>query len=395
MTKRDMSTVRAWVDVDLAALVANYDRLRERAKPRIGVLPVVKADAYGLGMCPVVRALEDREPWGYGVASISEGVELREKGIDRRTVCFFCTPGELELAVEAGITPAIGDLAALQHYRSAAKQTGRRLPFHLEIDTGIGRCGFHHAEVERWLPEVLAACKSDLEWEGTFAHYHSADEDDSGQTREQWERFQQCRKAFPAGAGGVYHTAASVAAVRWPEYSADLLRPGLFLYGGLAGGEPVEPEAVVAVRARVTSVRDVPKGWTASYGATYRAAQRSRWATLSIGYGDGLRRELSNNGFVLFGERLAPIIGRVCMDVTMVDVTALDGVEPGSVATLIGGPRNSPTSLIAVADRCGTITYEILTGLTRRLPRCYDFGTLNQPASAKAGDQSGGDAFQK
>jgi alanine racemase len=143
------------------------------------------------------------------------------------------------------------------------------------------------------------------------------------------------------------------------------------LYGGVAGGEPIPPRPVATVKARVTAVRDVPAGWTASYGATYRAERPSRWATLAIGYADGVRRELSNNGFVSFGGQVAPIIGRVCMDVIVTDVTDLGGVESGSVATLIGGPLDGPTGLATVAKNCGTITYEILTGLTKRLPRRY------------------------
>ncbi len=374
MDTQDISTARAWVDVDLGALVANYDALGRRAKPRAGMLPVVKADAYGVGMCAVVRALEGREPWGYGVAALAEGIELREKGIDRRVVLFFCTPEELELAAEAEITPAIGDREALERWRAVARRVERRLPFHLEVDTGMGRCGFRYDDQERWLPQVVEACEAELEWEGTFTHYHSADEEDAAPTREQWARFQQCVEAFPAGSGGALHTAASVVGVRWPEYSADLLRPGLFLYGGVAGGEPFPPQPVVAVQARVAAVREVPEGWTSSYGATYRAPRPSRWATISIGYADGLRRELSNNGYVRFGEREAPIVGRVCMDVTVVDVTELEAVRPGSVATVIGGPWESATSLRAVAQRCGTITYEILTGLGQRLPRRYTGG---------------------
>jgi alanine racemase len=167
------------------------------------------------------------------------------------------------------------------------------------------------------------------------------------------------------------HTSASAAAARWPEFAADLLRPGLFLYGGRAGGEPLAPRPVVTVCARVTAVREVPAGWTASYGATHRAERPSRWATLAIGYADGLRRELSNNGAVRFGEREAPIVGRVCMDVTVVDVTDLPAVSAGDVATVIGGPADSATGLTTVAERCGTISYEILTGLTGRLPRRY------------------------
>ncbi|NIR46145.1 MAG: alanine racemase [Gemmatimonadetes bacterium] len=371
MDARDTSTARAWVDVDLGALVANYDTLQQRAKPRVGMLPVVKADAYGLGMCPVVRALRPREPWGYGIAALSEGVEMREKGVDAPALHFFCTPQEMPDVAEASITPAIGDLEALERWRDLARERARRLPFHLEIDTGMGRCGFLHDTVSEWLPAVMDAADSDLDWEGTFTHFHSADVEDAEPTREQWERFRAAVGAFPRGSGGLLHTSASVAATRWPEFAADLLRPGLFLYGGRAGGEPLLPKSVVTVCARVATVRDVPAGWTASYGATHRAERPSRWATVAIGYGDGLRRELSNNGVVRFGEREAPIVGRVCMDVTVVDVTDLPEVKAGDVATVIGGPADSATGLTSVAERCGTISYEILTGLTQRLPRRY------------------------
>lgn len=371
MGAHDMSTVRAWVDVDLGALVANYDTLVERAKPRDGVLAVVKADAYGLGMCPVVRALETRRPWGYGVAALSEGLELRENGIERRIVHFFCTLEELDLVGEADIRPVIGDVEALDRYVAAAQRLKRRLAFHLEIDTGMGRCGFHYESVDEWLPSVLRASKGDLVWEGTLSHYHSADVSDATPTRQQWERFQAAVSRFPTGVGGVRHTAASVSGIRWPEYSANVLRPGLFMFGALGGHEPIQPRPVVSVQARVKSVRSVPAGWTASYGATYAAERPARWATLAIGYGDGIRREMSNVGMVRFGERLAPILGRVCMDVTIVDVTDVKGVVPGDVATLIGGPHAGETGLQTVAERCGTITYEILTGLTRRLPRRY------------------------
>lgn len=371
MDIRDLETVRAWVDVDLGALVANYDSLAQRANPRVGLLPIVKADAYGLGACPVVRALESRDPWGYGVATLAEGVRLRERGIDRRVVAFFLTPHELDQAANAGITPVLGDAHNLELWRGIARRLRKRLPFHVEVDTGMGRCGFHHADARAWLPMIQEALADGLVWEGTLTHFHSADELDADPTREQWERFQACVAAFPAGVGGVIHTSASAAGARWPEYAADLVRPGLFLYGGLAGGEPIRPEPVATVRARVVSVREVPAGWTASYGATHEARRPSRWATLAIGYADGLRRELSNNGFVRFGDREAPIIGRVCMDVTVVDVTDLDEVTPGTVCTAIGGPDGAATSLHAVSKRCGTIDYEILTGLTQRLPRRY------------------------
>ena len=371
MDRRDTDTLRAWVDVDLGALVANYETLQAWAKPRAGMMPVVKADAYGLGVGPVVMALESCEPWGYVVAAASEAVEVRGLGIDRPILSITSTPDELDLVAEAGATPAIGDLETLERWRAIGRRLARRLPFHLEVDSGMGRSGFRDDAVASWLPCVVEAVEGDLHWQGTFTHYHSADEPEAGPTEGQWKRFQRCLNEFPEGVGGLIHSTASVAVARWPEYADDLVRPGIFLYGGIGGNEPFLPKPVAAVRARVATIREVPKGWTVGYGSTYRASRAERWATLAIGYGDGLRREVANVGAVRFGKREAPIIGRISMDMTVVDVTDIEGVDPGSIATVIGGPHDASTSLIAVAETCGTISYEILTGLTRRLPRRY------------------------
>lgn len=386
MTASDLDAARAWVDVDLSALVANYRSLLERANPRVGALPVVKADAYGMGVGPVLGALERLRPWGYAVATLTEALEVRRHGIEGRILLLFNTPQELTGAAEAGITPVIGDAAALRLWRQVAGGLNRRLPFHLEIDTGMGRSGFPHDAVDEWLPEVLHAGRAELIWEGTLTHFHSAEAEDEAPSREQWERWERAVAQFPPAAGGLQHTTGTAAALRFPEYGADLIRPGIYLYGGLVGRDLPGPRPVATVRARVASVRDVPAGWTASYGATYRAPTPSRWATLSIGYADGLRRELSNRGCVTFDGHRAPIVGRVCMDVTVVDVTGLEDVRPGAVATVIGGPHGGPTALDAVAEACGTIPYEILTGLTGRLGRRY-----LDPESRVAGGSSPGE----
>lgn len=381
MDAQDIETIRAWVDVDLGALVENYRSLQARANPRVGMLPVVKANAYGLGVADVVDALEGEEPWGYAVATLAEALELRDLGIRRPILMLFPTPGELAPAANAAVTPAIGDSISLRHWREIARERRKRLPFHLEIDTGMGRAGFADGEVDRWLPGVLEAVEEDLVWEGTFTHFHSAEVADEAPSREQWERLRTCLARFPDSVGGVLHVSGSAAAARWPEFAADLVRPGIYLYGAQTVDGVPPPRPVATVRARITSVRDVPTGWTASYGATYRAARPSRWATLGVGYGDGVRRELSSRGHVCFGESAVPIIGRVCMDVTVVDITTLPAVEPGDVATVIGGPRDTPVALEVVARRCGTIPYEILTGLTPRLRRRF-LGTASTGGTA-------------
>jgi alanine racemase len=232
--------------------------------------------------------------------------------------------------------------------------------------------------VAEWGPAAAARPGDLLAWEGCFTHFHSADEPDLAPTDEQARRFREVLAALPPEPAGsprrLVHCANSAAALRRGGYGMDLVRPGIFLYGGCAG-PGVEPEPVASVRARVGRVAEVPAGATVGYGATHAARGPERWATLAIGYGDGLRRALSpGGGEALLHGRRVPLVGRISMDVTVVDATAVPGAAPGDVATLLGRDGEAEIKLDEVAARVGTIGYEILTGLTPRLPRLYRQG---------------------
>lgn len=397
---------RAWVEVNLDALRANFHVVRDSARPARGVLPMVKADAYGLGAARVVRALEPLEPWGYGVATVQEGIELREFGITRPVLVVAPMPPGLEAAAAtAELTPAVSSLDALERWLSAAREIGERLDFHVEVDTGMGRAGFDWSRAAEWAPTVAARAGADARWAGVFTHFHSADEraeggmgaarvegatdvagpddrpvartdpagwesDERAQpTRVQAERFRAALDALPVPREQlIVHAANSAASLRWPQMGLDLVRPGIYLYGGAVPA--VEPPAgVVSVRARLALVREVEAGATVGYGATYRAPVRRRWATLGIGYGDGVPRALGNRGVALVRGRRVPFRGRVSMDMIVVDVTDVPDAREGDVATLIGEDGEARVGLDEVAQRADTISYEILTGLTRRLPR--------------------------
>ena len=326
---------------------------------------MLKADGYGVGAVRVARALGDLEPWGLGVATVEEGAELRRAGREERIVVFSpCPPLDAGRTAELDLEPSIASLDSLAAFGRAA--AGRDpLPVHLEVDTGMGRLGLVAEERGSWIPEVRRLLEEHpLEVASTYTHFHSA-ESDREATRGQAATFRSVVADLQqAGVDpGLLHLANSAALLRHEELEADLARPGLFLYGGL-GGEPV-----VAVRARVLEVRELPAGHTVSYGAEFRTERRSRLATLGIGYGDGLRRELSGSGSVMLAGRRVPVRGAVCMDVTVVDVTDVAGVEPGDVATVLGRDGAEELSLEGMARECGTIPYEILTGLGRRLPR--------------------------
>lgn len=373
---------RAWVDVDLGALRQNFLTVRRGGGRQGGDRPVVamvKADAYGLGVERVVRTLEPLEPLAYGVAAPAEGAQLRALGIERPVYVMSPLPPQaVEQAAVARLTASISDLDALDRWAAAAERLGISLDFHVEIDTGMGRAGFDWRTVGEWGPAIRARASADqsIRWTGVFTHFHGADAPSRAPTATQWERFRDAVSSLPGPREDfLVHVANSAAALRWSDYSVDAVRPGIFLYGGhpLAGsgaeGEIAPPRPVAAVRARIVLVREVPPGSTVGYGATHTSAGWERWATLAIGYGDGYPRRLGNRGTALVHGTRVPVVGRISMDMTVVDVSSVPKLREGDVATLIG--RDGPAEILLddVAAQAETIGYEILTGLTPRLPR--------------------------
>ncbi len=364
------ATRRAWVEVDLTALRRNLAALRGRLTPGCRVLPMVKADGYGFGATRVVRALASQRPWGFGVATLEEGMALRRDGYRGRIIVFSpSAQRDTEAFIESELEPVATSAETFYALSATAKASDSRLGVHLEIDTGMARSGLPDSEVEKWAPDIAKRLtRSPLRLISTFTHFHSADADAEA-TGVQWRRFVRAvdRLRVHGIEPGLLHAANSAAVMRYDDYCADLVRPGIHLYGGGRWAPP--PAPVARLRARVLELRSVPPGTTVSYGATFTTNRPTRLATLAIGYGDGLRHDLGNRSVVLFGGRRAPIVGAVCMDVTVVDVTDAGGVEVGDVATLLGSDGDARIELEDMASMCGTISYEILTGLGIRLPR--------------------------
>jgi alanine racemase len=344
-------TARAWAEVSLSALVANARKVAGISGARL--LPMVKANGYGLGAPMVARALEALDPWGFGVATVEEGSSLRAAGICRPILVFApLQPSLISRYLAQDLRPTISDLKSLEAWSA---EEGN--PFHVEVDTGMSRTGFRWDDQSGWQDRLRGA----RGLEGVFTHFYAA-ENDSRSVDTQWKRLQQV-VALVAGKGIMVHAANSAAALRGRTYAGDLVRPGIFLYGGAVGDQI--PEPVVKLRAKVVATRRVKPGDTVSYGATWTAPGDSLIATLGIGYADGVPRSLSNSGMVELRGKVAPIVGRVTMDFTMV---ACDGpCEVGDIATVYGGL----VSLDQQAERAGTISYELLTSIGARLPRCY------------------------
>ncbi len=363
---------RAWLEVQPGALRRNLQRIRESLGDAVAVIPMVKADGYGLGMEDVVRALKSEDPWGFGVATVEEGVALRGAGVTAPVIVFSpVPPGSYDSAVAHDLTLTVSDVDSIERVTAAATRTGRVGRFHVEVDTGMGRSGFDWRGVGEWGPALAKGISDTVIWEGCYTHFHSADLADDETTRPQWERFIRALDQLKPPAGNFVHACNAAAAMRYPMFAADAVRPGIFLYGGRAGADVAKPDEVVRVCARVTLIRDVPEATTLGYGATYRSSRNERWATLGIGYGDGFPRVLGNRGSVLLSGRRVPIIGRISMDMTVVDITGVDGVGVGDTATLIGTDGDLVLTLDEVADLAGTISYEILTGFTTRMPRVW------------------------
>jgi alanine racemase len=355
-------TARAWVDVDLGALLANARTLTGLTGTRL--LPMVKANGYGVGAVAVARALEALDPWGYGVASVEEGAALRAAGIDRPVLVVSpLLPEAADAHLSHRLRPTIGDVAALEAWCARGSH-----PFHVELDTGMTRAGVRWDDAD-----ALAILRTRLPqaegWEGLFTHFHSADTDRDS-VAVQWGRLQDVLATLPRRPALV-HAANSGGALQGRGYAGDLIRPGIFLYGGDAGG--AEPMPVVTLRARVVAVRRVRSGDTVSYGATWSAPRTTTVATLAVGYADGFPRAAPDGATANRGPRLVelnralvPVVGRVTMDMTMVD-TGDDPPACGDVATIYGGR----VSIDQQAAAAGTIAYELLTGLSSRVPRRY------------------------
>ncbi len=361
---------RAWLDVDLDAVRHNVRQLRARAG--VPLIVMVKANAYGIGAVAVSRALGvpfDRSPaiadapWGLGVASLDEAAELRDAGCRGRILCFTpLLPSELARAYALGVRPALHRLEDIRAW-AAAGQGGELRPYHLSIDTGMARAGARWDQVDG-LRDTLHAHPP----EGVFTHFHSADEDTDSRD-EQEARFVDAMLALgdalpPAVLRHSDNSAAIASRTRLSPGS--LARPGIAAYGGMFS-ELLGLRQVVHLRARVIDLRDVLAGETVSYGATWTAARPTRIATISAGYADGYRRQLSNRGEVLIGGVRCRVAGRVTMDMIMVDVTDVP-CAVGDVATLIGTDGADTLSTEHVAQVAELSPYELLVGLALRVP---------------------------
>ena len=349
---------RAWMEVDLDAIVRNARTAQARAG--VPLIPMIKADAYGLGAEAVARALEVVNPYAYGIATIAEGSALRSAGIERPLIVF--SPilfDEYPAARELAVTPTLGSALEIAHWCLDGGS------WQLSIDTGMSRAGVPWREVGA-LADVLKKHSPS----GAFTHFHSAELND-GSMAEQEKRFKMALAALPSRPAMV-HTDASAAIERHGASEWDAIRPGMFLYGvGSGEGSSLKPEPAVHIHARVVETRWIEPGDSVSYDATWRASSRRRIATIPMGYADGYPRILGNRSSALARTGRVPVVGAVTMDMIMLDVTDAD-CNVGDTVTLAGiGEGNSEITVAELGRLAQMSPYEILTGLRSRLNRYY------------------------
>jgi alanine racemase len=367
-----MGLRQVWAEVNLQTLRENFVKLQ--AYTRSEMMPIVKADAYGHGLIPVVKTLMGCGARRYGVALLDEALEI--KGVFPELTVLVLGAIELdewETVVQEDIIPAIFQLSQAQALSEAAVKQNRTARLHIKIDTGMNRIGFR----ERDFADIIKiAALPNLFIEGIFTHFATSDQRNLSFAREQLNRFQAFYdKLKKAGLTiPLRHAANSAAILQFPESHFELVRPGISLYGltpssqvSVAAG--LEP--VMSWKAKVSYVKSIKAGESVSYGCTFQAAYPTRVATIPVGYADGLRRALSNQGEMLIHGKRSTMIGRICMDQTMLEVTKIPGVKVGHVVTILGKDGYDQITATEMAEWIGTISYEVVCGISKRVPRVY------------------------
>ena len=361
------------VIIDLDALSANLDAVRE--KTGTAVMAVIKADAYGHGAIPVARLLQDKCAF-FGVSSILEALELRQAGLTIPILVLGYTPVDAyETAIRQGIRPAIFHWEDALALSEAAQRLQATAPFHFAIDTGMSRIGFQAAEESADLCAKIAALPG-LFAEGLFSHFATADCADLSRTHAQaalYRRFDEMLKARGINIP-IRHLNNSAGVMNFDTHY-EMVRSGIVTYGLYPSGE-VDPSLLklkpaLSWRSLVTHVKTLPPGREISYGGTYVTTKDTVVATLPVGYADGYRRSLSGKFHVLIRGKKAPILGRICMDQMMVDVTDIPGVTPGDQVTLIGTDGDETITAEEIAAAADSFNYEFVCGISRRVPRIY------------------------
>lgn len=372
------SPYRSWAEVSRCRIAENYRKVREAVGPAVEVMGVVKADAYGHGAVEVSRVLVAEGAAWLAVSNVGEGVSLRQAGIRTRILVMAdCLPFEHESLVRHDLTPVVHTLEELAELDRFSGAKAVALPYHLKLDTGMGRLGTRAEAVK--ILEAVRQCRH-ARLEGLMTHFASSADYTSPQTDQQIEAFQAILEALrQAGAAPAWVHMSSTNPIAYGRKPAwgNMVRAGHSLYGYVSPAKGEAPPRILEVKpalswkATILAVKALPVGTLVGYGGTFRAERPTRIAMLAAGYADGVPHRMSNRGKVIAGGQLAPVVGAVSMDLTTIDITDVPGLEPGDAVTLLGREGNVELNAQQIARWAGTISYMVLCGISARVPRVY------------------------
>ena len=370
------SRVKAVISLD--AVEQNFREMRKNIAEDTKMIAVVKADAYGHGAVPIAHLIEGYDYiWGFAAATAEEAVHLRENGVIKPILILGIVFEEYypEL-VRDDIRLAVCEYEEAEKLSKEAVLQNKTVHIHIALDTGMTRIGY--ADIPESVEEIKKiAGLPNLEIEGMFTHFSRADEYDRSPAMVQLERYQKFSDLVEAAGVEIplHHCSNSAGIIRVPEANLSIVRAGITIYGIYPSSEVerdiVKLTPVMELKSHVTYVKDVPEGAAISYGGTYVADKKRRVATIPVGYADGYPRQLSNKGWVLIHGKKAPILGRVCMDQFMVDVTEIGDVKKGDEVTLLGRDGDEFISIEEIGDLCGRFSYEFACDISPRVPRVY------------------------
>lgn len=372
---------RTWAEVDADSLASNFKAIRSYVRPDCKFMAIVKADAYGHGAPFVASEFEKLGADYFGVSNIEEAVQLRNCGITRPILILGFTPPECAgEMIEKDITQTVMSLDYARFLSEEAKKAGGALRVHIKIDSGMSRIGFlYHGgrEDDGSVDEILKVSKLPaLDLEGIFTHFAVSDEPEKDFTKIQFGRFMEAIKKLSQNGlkFKLRHCCNSAGLLNFPEMQLDMVRPGIILYGltpSVGMPVPIKLKPAMSLKTVVSQVKTLSKGTAVSYGMKYETSGDTRVATLPIGYADGFARSLSNSADVLISGKRARIIGRVCMDQCMADVTGIPGVTKDTVVTVFGSDGGKTIPIEEVSGKMGTINYETACLIGKRVPRVF------------------------
>ncbi len=382
----DASLLKA--EIDLKAIAHNVKELRRITHPKARLMAVVKANGYGHGVIEVAQCALQNGAAALGVARIEEGIQIREAGIQAPILIFGYTVPELAAdLLEYDLIQSVYTAASARKLSRTAASLGKKIKAHLKVDTGMGRLGLLS---QNFKPDNSAAINADaleetlaiagldgLELEGMFTHFATADSADKSYAEKQLHLFMKYLKRLHQDGLNppVRHAANSAALIDMPQSHLDMVRPGIAIYGLYPSDEvnkkQVSLKPAMALKARIIHLKKVPAGFNVSYGITHETQKPTTIATVPVGYADGLSRLLSSRGQMLVHGQRVPIIGRVCMDLTLLDVGSIENVQMGDEVVIFGQQVNETLTVDEMASSLNTINYEIVSTITARVPRVY------------------------